>query len=101
MPCHLWETLKTKGLPIEAGFRFAIPSSRVDGVPVLPGARASRILIPSRAMMDTQTLTTIRIAHSPDSDDAFMFYDLTQGAPDAERLEIRIDGLEIQHVHQD
>ena len=42
-------------------------------------------------MTDAQT---IRIAHSPDSDDAFMFYALTQG-----RLDIQ--GLEIQHVLQD
>lgn len=44
-------------------------------------------------MTDTQT-TTIRIAHSPDSDDAFMFYALTQGILDTE-------GLDIQHVLQD
>ncbi|HEV8580690.1 MAG TPA: MqnA/MqnD/SBP family protein [Thermoanaerobaculia bacterium] len=37
---------------------------------------------------------TIRIAHSPDSDDAFMFYALTQGQLDTQ-------GLEIQHVLQD
>src|SRR4029077_13109605 len=36
----------------------------------------------------------IRIAHSPDSDDAFMFYALTQGLLDTE-------GLEIRHVLQD
>ena len=36
----------------------------------------------------------VRIAHSPDSDDAFMFYALTQG-----RLEL--DGLEIDHVLAD
>jgi 5,8-dihydroxy-2-naphthoate synthase len=63
-------------------------------VRVLPGARASPILIPSRAMTDTRTLTTIRIAHSPDSDDAFMFYALTQGVLD-------VEGLEIRHVLQD
>ena len=38
--------------------------------------------------------TIIRIAHSPDSDDAFMFYALTQGLLDTE-------GLEIRHVLQD
>ena len=47
-------------------------------------------VIPSRAM----TKTIIRIAHSPDSDDAFMFYALTQGLLDTE-------GLEIRHVLQD
>lgn len=36
----------------------------------------------------------VRIAHSPDSDDAFMFYALTQGCLD-------ISGLEIQHVLRD
>ena len=38
--------------------------------------------------------TKIRIAHSPDSDDAFMFYALTQGLLDSE-------GLAIEHVLQD
>jgi 1,4-dihydroxy-6-naphthoate synthase len=44
-------------------------------------------------MSDTTT-TTIRIAHSPDSDDAFMFYALTQGL-------LETAGLEIQHVLRD
>jgi 1,4-dihydroxy-6-naphthoate synthase len=39
-------------------------------------------------------LTTIRIAHSPDSDDAFMFYALTQGRLDTA-------GLAVEHVLQD
>ncbi len=38
--------------------------------------------------------TRIRIAHSPDSDDAFMFYALTQGLLD-------VEGLEISHVLED
>lgn len=38
--------------------------------------------------------TLIRIAHSPDSDDAFMFYALTQGVLD-------IGGLKIEHVLRD
>lgn len=42
--------------------------------------------------MDAPTL--IRIAHSPDSDDAFMFYALTQGVLDT-------DGLQIEHVLSD
>lgn len=43
----------------------------------------------------TATATrTIRIAHSPDSDDAFMFYALTQGVLD-------VSGLDIQHVLKD
>ncbi|MFN7941191.1 MAG: MqnA/MqnD/SBP family protein [Thermoanaerobaculia bacterium] len=37
---------------------------------------------------------TVRIAHSPDSDDAFMFYALTQGVLD-------IEGLAIEHVLAD
>lgn len=45
--------------------------------------------------MDTKPeTTTVRIAHSPDSDDAFMFYALTQGVLD-------VSGLEIRHVLQD
>ncbi len=38
--------------------------------------------------------TLVRIAHSPDSDDAFMFYALTQGL-------LATDGLEIRHVLRD
>lgn len=37
---------------------------------------------------------TVRIAHSPDSDDAFMFYALTQGLLDTQ-------GLKIEHVLKD
>jgi|SRR6185369_6147313 len=44
--------------------------------------------------MSENSTTTIRIAHSPDSDDAFMFYALTQGILDTA-------GLEIRHVLQD
>ncbi|MEZ5333028.1 MAG: MqnA/MqnD/SBP family protein [Thermoanaerobaculia bacterium] len=39
-------------------------------------------------------LVKVRIAHSPDSDDAFMFYALTQGVLD-------VSGLEIEHVLSD
>ena len=42
----------------------------------------------------TSDKTTVRIAHSPDSDDAFMFYALTQGLLDT-------SGLEISHVLKD
>ncbi|HEX2251640.1 MAG TPA: MqnA/MqnD/SBP family protein [Thermoanaerobaculia bacterium] len=45
-------------------------------------------------MTTATTLQTVRIAHSPDSDDAFMFYALTQGLLDDE-------GLEVTHVLQD
>jgi len=41
-----------------------------------------------------QNPTRVRIAHSPDSDDAFMFYALTQGILDTE-------GLDISHVLND
>ena len=37
-----------------------------------------------------ESSTKIRIAHSPDSDDAFMFYALTQGLVDT-------GGLEVEH----
>jgi 1,4-dihydroxy-6-naphthoate synthase len=56
----------------------------------LHGDRGGRDLIPSRLAMSQ----IVRIAHSPDSDDAFMFYALTQG-----RLDIA--GLDIQHVLRD
>ena len=39
-------------------------------------------------------MTTIHVAHSPDSDDAFMFYALTNGRLDT-------DGLEISHLLAD
>ena len=42
----------------------------------------------------TESPVRIRIAHSPDSDDAFMFYALTQGVLDT-------SGLEIEHVLRD
>lgn len=42
----------------------------------------------------TDAPTRIRIAHSPDSDDAFMFYALTQGVLDT-------TGLAIEHVLRD
>jgi 1,4-dihydroxy-6-naphthoate synthase len=50
--------------------------------------------------MTTATTTTIRIAHSPDSDDAFMFYALTQGLLDTERLEIRHVLQDIESLNQ-
>ncbi len=40
------------------------------------------------------TATRVRIAHSPDSDDAFMFYALTQGLLD-------VEGLAVEHVLKD
>ena len=45
-------------------------------------------------MARSTAVDTLRIAHSPDSDDAFMFYALTQGVLD-------ISGLEIEHVLRD
>lgn len=52
-------------------------------------------MIPSRPVISAGTTTRlVRIAHSPDSDDAFMFYALTQGRLD-------ISGLTIEHVLAD
>jgi len=56
-------------------------------------------LIASPAMAETMEATSddtreIRIAHSPDSDDAFMFYALTQGLLDD-------SGLDIEHRLED
>ncbi|HEX6863137.1 MAG TPA: MqnA/MqnD/SBP family protein [Thermoanaerobaculia bacterium] len=45
-------------------------------------------------MTDARDSVLIRIAHSPDSDDAFMFYALTQGLLD-------VSGLRIEHVLRD
>ncbi len=45
-------------------------------------------------MTETSQNTLVRIAHSPDSDDAFMFYALTQGLLD-------VEGLTIEHVLRD
>ena len=44
--------------------------------------------------MSGAATTTVRIAHSPDSDDAFMFWALTQGV-------LETGGLEIEHVLAD
>jgi 1,4-dihydroxy-6-naphthoate synthase len=44
--------------------------------------------------------TTIRIAHSPDSDDAFMFYALTQGLLDTEGLDISHRLVDIETLNQ-
>ncbi len=42
----------------------------------------------------------IHIAHSPDSDDAFMFYALTQGLLDTQGLEIRHELQDIEALNQ-
>src|SRR5258706_14076591 len=39
-------------------------------------------------------LKTLRVGHSPDPDDAFMFYALTHGS-------VRLPGFEIDHVIED
>src|SRR2546428_11753036 len=39
-------------------------------------------------------MTLIRIGHSPDPDDAFMFYALTAG-------KVKAEGLEVEHVLED
>lgn len=52
-------------------------------------------MVTSRPMTTTDsTPTEVRIAHSPDSDDAFMFYAMTQGVLDTA-------GLDISHVLND
>jgi 1,4-dihydroxy-6-naphthoate synthase len=48
----------------------------------------------------TATRTLVRIAHSPDSDDAFMFYALTQGILDVEGLDIRHELRDIETLNQ-
>ena len=50
--------------------------------------------------MSETAATTIRIAHSPDSDDAFMFYALTQGLLDTTGLEIRHALKDIETLNQ-
>jgi 1,4-dihydroxy-6-naphthoate synthase len=43
---------------------------------------------------------TVRVAHSPDSDDAFMFYAMTQGLLDDEGLEIRHTLADIETLNR-
>ena len=43
---------------------------------------------------------TIRIAHSPDSDDAFMFYAMTHGLLDDDGLDIRFVFEDIESLNQ-
>ena len=45
-------------------------------------------------------MTTIRIAHSPDSDDAFMFYALTHGRLDTSGLEVSHQLADIETLNQ-
>lgn len=44
--------------------------------------------------------TVVRVAHSPDSDDAFMFYALTQGLLDDDGLEVRHTLADIETLNQ-
>ncbi|HBY92416.1 MAG TPA: ABC transporter substrate-binding protein, partial [Chloroflexi bacterium] len=46
------------------------------------------------------TSTRIRIAHSPDSDDAFMFYALTQGVLDTSGLAIEHQLADIETLNR-
>lgn len=55
---------------------------------------ARRATTPHTTVPDTAAARKIRIAHSPDSDDAFMFYALTQGLLDD-------SGLDIEHLLKD
>ncbi|HEX2165287.1 MAG TPA: MqnA/MqnD/SBP family protein [Thermoanaerobaculia bacterium] len=51
--------------------------------------------------MTTATATqTVRIAHSPDSDDAFMFYALTGGLLDVEGLEVTHELADIETLNR-
>jgi 1,4-dihydroxy-6-naphthoate synthase len=45
-------------------------------------------------------VTTVRIAHSPDSDDAFMFYALTQGQLDTSGLVVEHELRDIESLNQ-
>src|SRR5262245_44714728 len=45
-------------------------------------------------LIEKPRMTLIRIGHSPDADDAFMFYALTAG-------KVRIPGAEIEHTLED
>ena len=51
-------------------------------------------------MTATATETLVRIAHSPDSDDAFMFYALTQGLLDVSGLEVAHELRDIETLNQ-
>ena len=50
--------------------------------------------------MSTTATRTVRIAHSPDSDDAFMFWALTQGVLDLGELEIEHVLADIETLNQ-
>jgi 1,4-dihydroxy-6-naphthoate synthase len=71
-------------LPVQFKLRSKVAQLRVHRNPA--AGRGSDTL--------ARRMTTIRIAHSPDSDDAFMFYALTQGILDT-------GGMEIEHVLAD
>ncbi len=61
-------------------------------VRAMGGSFQGEPLTPMRARRETSVL--IRIGHSPDPDDAFMFYALTAG-------KVRIAGVEVAHVLDD
>jgi 1,4-dihydroxy-6-naphthoate synthase len=50
--------------------------------------------------MTTAATQTVRIAHSPDSDDAFMFYALTRGLLDVEGLEVSHELADIETLNR-
>jgi len=51
-------------------------------------------------MIETATTRVIHLAHSPDSDDAFMFYGLAQGKVDTEGLEYVHELQDIETLNQ-
>src|SRR5688572_8507108 len=57
-------------------------------LPCAPGRRRNESYVPAS---HSQFPMIIRVAHSPDSDDAFMFYALAQGL---------IDTGDLEYVHQ-
>ena len=54
----------------------------------------SKFRIPNSAFRTSKGLRTLRVGHTPDMDDAFMFYAI------AKQL-IPMDGLRIEHVIED
>ena len=52
-------------------------------------------------MTDTQSPTLVRVAHSPDSDDAFMFYGLAHDLIDTEGLQFEHHLCDIQTLNQE
>jgi 1,4-dihydroxy-6-naphthoate synthase len=54
----------------------------------------NRFLLKGRDLSLSSAVNKIRVGHSPDADDAFMFYAIAHG-------KIPLDGLEVEHVIED